>query len=135
MKYLSDYMQAKQTEMFNKYGVFFAFSNDQVIEGRGENAKRGFPEDTKLCNLGGGMICPSHNAKLVASELDRIWMEAVAQDLMENGKEAIIVRELYNHECFYTGNWLDVVDSLSIYNITKEEVLITFRKELPSADC
>ena len=33
MKYLSEIMEEKQTELFNKYNVFFAFNNEQFKEG------------------------------------------------------------------------------------------------------
>lgn len=47
-------------------------------------------------------------------------------DKQQNSKEAIILRELLNYECFYTGNPSDAITLLEEYNYTKKEVLEVF---------
>ena len=37
MKYLQDYQEEKQTQLFNQFGVFFAFSKVQLNEGFDKN--------------------------------------------------------------------------------------------------
>ena len=39
MKYLSDYMNDKQSALFDQYGVFFAFSQEQFLAARKEGVK------------------------------------------------------------------------------------------------
>ena len=73
MKYLSNYMEDRQTALFDRLGVFFAFSKGQFDEGK--------KEGVKYCSLGSGMICPKDNAKELIDELDRIVKECIQQDL------------------------------------------------------
>lgn len=114
MKYLSDYMQDKQTALFNKCGAFFAFSNKQ-LEGK-------IKKNVKYVNLSGGMICPSENAKELIAGLEAIHIEAVKQDLAENGAKAIIHRELANHECQIGMDYSEVTELMEPYGITPEQV-------------
>ena len=116
MKYLSDYMDAKQTEVFNKYGLFFAFSNEQLDTNKTKLIESGLLEpDDKLTNLGSGAIVPSKYAQQAVDELDTIYTDAIAQDINENGIEAIIIRELDNHEYCITCDITDTVDKLADY--------------------
>jgi hypothetical protein len=50
MKYLSNYVEAAQTKLFNETGTFFAFSNKQYDD----QAKAGI----EYASLGAGIICP-----------------------------------------------------------------------------
>jgi len=131
MKYLRNYMEAKQTQAFKKAGAFFAFSQKQLEEGKKENdIKKG----TKLIQMGGGMICPVDNSVTLKLELTQIYKESIKEDIAENGINAIIKRELNNHECYYTGNIEDCMDALSGYNITKENILSIFNVERQSEE-
>ncbi len=121
MKYLSTYMEDQQTALFEKLGVFFAFSTEQFNEGK--------KEGVKYCDAGGGMLCPVGNEKELVDELDRIYKECIQQDLSENGREGVIKRELSNHECYYTGDIDDCVDKLKDYSITTKEIRDIFNKE------
>ncbi|MEZ9004892.1 hypothetical protein AB6E26_19625 [Vibrio splendidus] len=118
MKYLSHYVQDKQTLAFNEAGAFFAFSTKQFDE-----AKK---EGVKYASLGMGLICPVDNAKQFMTRLDSIAQEGIAEDIEENGKKAIIRRELFNHECFYTNDICDCVESLEGYGISYDEVYEVF---------
>ncbi|MEZ8013956.1 MULTISPECIES: hypothetical protein [Vibrio] len=118
MKYLSHYVQDKQTLAFNEAGAFFAFSTKQFDE-----AKK---EGVKYASLGMGLICPVDNAKQLMTRLDSIAQEGIAEDIEENGKKAIIRRELFNHECFYTNDICDCVESLEGYGISYDEVYKVF---------
>ncbi|CAK1692420.1 BCTnown [Vibrio crassostreae] len=118
MKYLSHYIQDKQTQAFNEAGAFFAFSNQQFDE-----AKK---EGVKYASLGMGLICPVDNAKQLMIRLDSIAQEGIAEDIKENGKKAIIRRELFNHECFYTNDICDCVEKLEGYGITYDEIYELF---------
>tara|TARA_A100001201_G_C3911597_1_gene147885 strand:- start:73 stop:270 length:198 start_codon:yes stop_codon:yes gene_type:complete len=52
----------------------------------------------------------------------------IKEDLEENGKEAIIIRELENHECWYVGNIEDAVKKLKDYPITEDDINHVFSK-------
>lgn len=91
MKYLQDYVEKEQTELFDKTGAFFAFGNDQFKE----KAKKG----EKYYNLGAGLLCPQSTSKELIEGIDRIHEKWVLQDIEENGAVGIIEREYFNHEC------------------------------------
>lgn len=114
MKYLSDYINNAQTEVFNKHGAFFAFSNKQFDEKK--------QNGVKYVSLGAGLICPVNNAKQLNTDLNAVWDAGIKQDLAENGIKAIIHRELANHECQITGDYSEVIDKLSAYGITSEQI-------------
>ena len=120
MKYLSHYIEKPQTELFDRLGVFFAFSNKQFDEKA--------VQDVEYVSMGMGMICPKENAQSVHDGLEEIQKAGIAQDIKENGIEAIIERELANHECYYTGNPEDCIENLKQYGITAEQVMQVFRQ-------
>ncbi|NOI26111.1 DUF7659 family protein [Vibrio mediterranei] len=118
MKYLSDYTKDKQTELYDKTGAFFAFSKEQFEGGK--------KEGIEYCHLFSGLICPRDTAQEVMAGLDKIQKEGIAQDIAENGKAAIIRRELFNHECFYTNDISDCVDKLAEYSFTRDDIQNVF---------
>lgn len=124
MRYLSEIMENRQTNLFNKNKVFFAFSNKQFESGIIEKK---ISKSTKIVNMGQGMFCPSDNVTEVIEQLDLIYKESIIED-MKQGKNNVILRELSNHECFYTGDITDCVEKLSDYPITKKEILQVYRK-------
>ena len=113
-------MKYKQSVLFSETGTFFAFSNKQYKE----KAKK----DVKYVNIGNGMITEEANVEKLINGLDLIYKEAIQEDLKENGKEAIILRELENHECFYVGNIEDAVRKLEDYPITEDEIKNIYKK-------
>ncbi len=118
MKYLSHYIQDKQTQAFNEAGAFFAFSTKQFDEAK--------IEGVKYASLGMGLICPVDNTEQLMTRLDSIAQEGIAEDIEENGKKAIIRRELFNHECFYTNDICDCVEKLEGYGMSYDEVYEVF---------
>ena len=126
MKYLSDYKETKHTELLNNTGAFFAFSTEQF------NDKK--KPDTKYVNCKHGLICPKGQVDNLLDGLSIIHEEAIKEDLAENGIKAIIKRELYNYECFYTGDISDAVSTLKAYDITEDQVQDMYRKEYKNAD-
>jgi len=135
MKYLQDYQEEKQTELFNQFGVFFAFSKVQLNEGIDKNKsnKKVLPGE-KHTHFPGGMFAPSKNADIIIEKLDSIYKEAIAQDLKENGKKGIIKRELHNHEAFYTYSIEDTVDKVKPYGFTTEDINKVFQAECKVID-
>ena len=118
MKYLSDYMNDSQTELFKKTGSFFAFSdkqfNEQKVEGVDYNS------------LGAGMICPKDNVDELMKGLECIHDKAIEEDINDNGIDAIIRRELNNHECDYTGDYEPVLEVLDPYGISEQQIIEVF---------
>jgi len=115
MKYLSDYVQGKQTALFEETGAFFAFSKDQLDE---QTVK-----GTKYYSLGSGMFCPQDTTERLETGLTSIHEQGIAQDLAENGKVAIIWREFANHEVQIGGDITDVVDIMKDYGIDEADVV------------
>jgi hypothetical protein len=113
-------MEEKQTKLFTETGTFFAFSDKQFEESK--------KEGIKYVSMGAGMICPKDQAKHLTEQLEKIYFDAIAQDIAENGIEKIIVRELHNHEYGYTFETEQTFDALKDYGITEEQILIEARK-------
>ena len=126
MQYLSDFMEDKQSLLFESEKVFFAFSPKQMEEGK---TKIEIQDNKLLCSLGGGMYCPKLNADKVVNQLEKIYNDSIKEDIKTYGIDRIIKRELGNHECYYTGDITDCVETLKNYpNITEELVLKVYRK-------
>ena len=114
MKNLSNYTEESQTNLFNECGSFFAFGQNQFNE-----AKK---DGVTYVSMGAGLICPKKNVQKMINGLDNINKSGIELDLKENGKKAIIHRELANHECQISMDITDCVDKLGDYPITKEEI-------------
>jgi len=112
MKYLSDYTQAAQTEIFNELGVFFAFSNDQFKKGCEEV---GATKDNKVCSFGHGGYVLSKNLDSLIDGLNEIHEKAIKKDLEENGAAGIIEREFFNYETQLTMDHSDALAALKTY--------------------
>jgi len=111
-------MEEQQTALFEKYGAFFAFSDKQLKEKR--------VKGIKYVSLFSGLIAPKDNAKRLLEELEAITDNYIKRDIKENGKTAIIERELANHEAGYTYSIDDTVTALESYGITAAEVQAVF---------
>lgn len=120
MKNLSSYIDEKINVLFTKYNAFFAFSREQYEEAIKENIE--------YVSRGGGLYHEAGKSKEFDVDYQLAIKEAIAQDLKENGKEAIIERELVNYECYYTYDLKEAVIKLSDYGITYDEVKAVFNK-------
>lgn len=112
-------LQDRQTEIFDKYGVFFAFSQRQY----NEKAVQG----VDYTSLGAGMVAPKKNATDIINALESVHNDHVKADLAEHGKKAIIHRELANYEAQITYEIDDTVDALECYGITRDEIQKEFK--------
>lgn len=122
MKYLSEYMEEAQSAAFKEADAFFAFSNEQF----NEQKKPGI----KYTNMGMGLLANRDKANWLHDELHRIYKESILQDIHENGLNAIIRRELNNHEAYYTGYIDDTWEALKDYpGITEDCVLKTLKNK------
>lgn len=126
MKSLIHYTQDRQTAVFNETGAFFAFTRKQF-----DQAKK---EGVEYCRIVSGLICPVQNAKKLINQLAVIQQEGIVQDIQENGKQAIIRRELFNYECFYTGDICNCVDALQDYGYSYDDIYQVYRHICKSED-
>lgn len=121
MKYLQDYMNERQSALFEETGAFFAFSQKQFDEQK----KPG----VKYVNCGMGMLCPKDSAKALFAGLDAIYKASIQQDIEENGLNRIIIRELNNHEAYYTGSIEDTARALKDYPVTEADILAVYKNK------
>ena len=122
MKYLSDYMEAKQNELFQRTGTIFAFSQKQFEEGRKDNVK--------YVDMGQGMITEKPFVEEVINELDKIHKEAMIQDIKENGIQGVIQRELENYETYYTNDLEPAMEALESYpEITQKDIINVYQRK------
>lgn len=116
--------QEKLTKLIDDVGGFFAFGNEQFEEAMKEhNYKK---ED--LCSTGLGMIMPKANLKNYIEQSKELneWFDKEVKKLNPN---SVIIYELNNHECYYTGDISDALDILKGYGFTREQVLAVFHNK------
>lgn len=121
---VSNYTELQLSELWERYGAFFTFSNKQFNEKR--------QEGVEYCHIIGGLVCPVNNAKVVVEEMNRIEAHHVKRMLEEVGVERIIRYELNNHEAYYTGNVTDTCEAVERYGITREQVIEVFINTQPA---
>lgn len=93
------------TELFDKCGVFFAFSNEQFAEN-----KTPLKEGEKYISIGAGGYMPKGNIDAFQEGMKAINQFGKKKVKDKNLAETEILYELNNHECFYTSDYSDVVD-------------------------
>tara|TARA_R110001592_G_scaffold297950_1_gene568492 strand:- start:151 stop:498 length:348 start_codon:yes stop_codon:yes gene_type:complete len=115
-------MEAKQNELFQRTGTFFAFSQKQFEEGRKDNVK--------YVDMGQGMITEKPFVEEVINELDKIHKEAMIQDIKENGIQGVIQRELENYETYYTNDLEPAMEALESYpEITQKDIINVYQRK------
>jgi len=110
MKYLSNYIDEAKGNLYQKHGAFYAFSASQF----NEQAEKG----RQYVQIADGLICPKDTADAFMSEFEAIIHQAVEQDIRENGPEAIVEREYFNHECQYSLDRDAFDEALEVYKET-----------------
>jgi len=106
-KYLSHYTEELTSALFEKLGAFYAFNTKQF--------KASAVKGEKYMTLGMGAIVPQRNAAALVDGVAEIIAKGIEADKADHTPEQIILRELRNHECFYTGNPEDAADKLKAY--------------------
>lgn len=120
-----NYIEKKQSELFNQLGVFFAFSKSQFEEGL-EKAG-GIEKQGKYISVGHGMCCPKKNLDVLLDGMNEIkanWKKErgrVEQVKLvfkgiDNGNRPVWKAP---DEKAYFGS----VNELFSYEVTEEEVL------------
>lgn len=117
---LQSYIEKPISDLYSELGAFWAFSTKQFNESK--------IEGVQYENLFSGLVCPASKVIELLKRLDKMVENGIKQDLEENGKDKIIIRELYNYECFYTGHTEDAEEALKDYPITGEEIQDKFNE-------
>lgn len=113
----------KNTELFNRVNLFWAFSNEQF-----EKNKTPLKEGEKYVSIGMGGFLPKGNVEEFKNGLDEIekWYKGEIKKNKAGEKE--IAYELHNHECFYTNDITDVVEMFE-GTYTREQIWKVYVKE------
>jgi hypothetical protein len=100
----------------DKVGLFWAFSNEQFTEGKKKNP---VDEGEKYTSIGAGGFLPSKNVQKWVDGMKAV--EKWAKDAKKDAKE-VILYELNNYECFYTGDIEDALPRLHDLGYTTDEI-------------
>lgn len=103
------YTDKAMTELLDFVGGFWAF-------GQGQFDEKAVP-GALYVSKGAGLYVPGVNAVVFDERFANIVKSAVEIDKRENTLDEIIIRELSNHEAWYTGDISDTVTALDGYGI------------------
>jgi len=99
--------EAGTTSLLTECGVFFAFSDAQFAAN-----KTPLQEGERYSAIGGGGYAPKSKVVALRAGIDKIdadyWLAIEANNL----KDAVILYELGNYECFYTYDISDAKNAL-----------------------
>jgi len=98
-----------------KYGGFFAFSNEQFVKAH--------KPKTKYVSMGAGLYAPKKTYKKLDNAMQDAIKNHIKRDLKNNGIKKIIWRELANYECQISNDISYCVDALKDYGITKKQIM------------
>lgn len=122
MKHLTHYTEEKISQAIEKAGAFFAFSEEHFKE----KATRPREDYTNgFC----GLVCPKDTIAQLYIDFAKIHKEGIAEDIAENGLEAIAIRELNNHECYYSGDIQNALGVLGDYGLSEDDVEAIFKNK------
>lgn len=106
----------KLGELCHQVGLFWAFSNEQFEEGKKSSPIK---SGDKYVSIGAGGFLPKSNIdKWIQGMKD---IEKWVKDTKKDAKE-VILYELNNYECFYTGDISDAMPRLEELGYTSAEV-------------
>ncbi len=128
MKYLSNSMEKKRTELFKRTCAFYAFTRQQFVEGKLRN---NLDKDVVLVTLREYFYVPRKYVEELREGLEEIEKERIREDLKENSIETIIKREMYNYGQFWEYNIDELHEKLKDYrDITRKKIRKVFTKEV-----
>ncbi len=118
--------EKEQRELFEKYGMFFAFSKKQFEEGVAKY--KHLLKGGNWTDCGQGMYIPSCNFDIFDEEYTTLIKTQKEKELAEKGKKQIIWDALSNYECQIVCSIEDAIEPLKSYGITEDEI----NKEYPA---
>jgi len=113
-------MDARITEICEKYGAFFAFGQKQFDEQS--------VEGVEYTRISCGLIVPKKDAQICSDALSDASKAHKKYIIENNTPSEIIQHELNNHEAGYTGEIDDTVDAVACFDITRKQVEDEFPK-------
>lgn len=117
-KYHDQYTK-KYTEELKNTGIFWAFGREQFEDNK---THKDAPDNEYLSVFSGGYIHKSNSSKL--DNFFKNIVPKLKKEFTDNIKiEDLIKYELINHECYYTGDFSDVLDIIKdYYDLPDEEI-------------
>lgn len=124
---LKEEYQQKTSKLLEKHEVFWAFNEEQLREGIN---KHGISKNNKMVSIGMGGYMPSKHLSSYLKETEELynWYKDQLKELRKNkaGLEKIILYELNNYECFYTG---DIDDACKVLpTVSRKTIQAVYRK-------
>ena len=124
MKYQEIKAEAEKrlSTLLTECGVFWAFSNEQF-----EQNKTPLKEGEKYVSIGMGGYMPKGNIQAFSQGNKDLaaWQKAEIKKYKQQDEQ--IKYELYNHECFYTGDVERVCELLP--DVPKDRILKVYHEE------
>lgn len=102
---LKQQQESANSVLFDKCGLFFAFSNEQFAAN-----KTPLKEGEKYVAILGGGYVPKGNLNMLLDGMEANRKEYQKAVKANNLRLKQIAYEFGNHECFYTGDWSVVAD-------------------------
>jgi hypothetical protein len=122
MQTTNEIKEKKISNLLIEVNGFFAFGQSQFDE-----AKK---EGVKYVSRGAGLYHEAGKSKYFDEQFNAIVKEYHQKTLLEKGKIKVILDELQNYECFYTGDIDEAVQVLKAYDITEKEVLKVYQDNI-----
>ena len=120
-KSINNFIDAKTTALYEEYGAFWAFGENQFNEKK--------KPDVRYVYMLGNLMVPKDGADEFREKLNSIYEQGEKDFLEHNTTEEIIKYDLWNHECYYLCDPSETIENLKQYNISKEEIEKVFWKE------
>lgn len=124
--FTKELQQEKVDQLLKDCKVFFAFNNEQF-----EENKTPLKDGEKYVSMGAGGYLPSSYAKQLSEGFKSInkWEKEAKKKMKADKREACILYELNNYECFYVQ---DITDALPVLlpHFTMDEIKAVYNKHL-----
>lgn len=118
---IKDEVENRTGELCHGAGLFWAFSREQF-----EENKTPLEPGDKYASIGAGGYLPKSNADKFVEGMKAIelWRKAAVK---QSKAEEVILYELKNYECFYTGELDDVMEVLAPLGYSYEQVKAVYQ--------
>lgn len=107
---LNEYENKKNLEL-TKTGIFYAFSNAQWEE----NKTHKDAPDSEYISAGYGGYIHKSNKEKYTNFFNKILPQLKKEFTSKININDLINYELINHECWYTGDWFEIVPLIASY--------------------
>ena len=105
-----EYNEKCQSEL-SKTGIFYAFSNAQFDEYK---THKNVP-DNEYLGIGYGAYIHKSNKQKLDNYFNNIKKQLTKDFISKINIDDLIEYELINHECYYTGDWSEIIPLIESY--------------------